>query len=176
MTEAENHGLHKPARFEIEPVWHGESAAEAECQVIKKQNWTRPKVSIKFTDEGDIPAAGRSTNSGSTLSAAMVISRKIRHQIGSPESAGSNGRKGRKRDAPAMLNMLPKFSAGGHEDILQVLAKVVLPSRTPCTRKQPGLFSRRTISADSLATSTARYPRNTTSAAWEGEASLMRRP
>ncbi len=44
---------------------------------------------------------------------------------------GSSGRKGRKSDAPAMLNMLPKFALVVMKTYLSVLAKVRRPSRTP---------------------------------------------
>ena len=74
---------------------------------------------------------GRSTSSASTLSVAMVISGKSVSRFVSRICLGSSGRKGRKSEAPAMLNMLPKLALVAMKTYFSVLAKVVRPSRTP---------------------------------------------
>jgi hypothetical protein len=79
---------------------------------------------------------------------------KIDQQISEQDLLGSSGRNGRESDTPAMLNMLPKLALVAIKTYFSVFAKVVRPSRTPCTRT-PRSFPSKTISAASLATSTA---------------------
>ena len=102
----------------------------------------------------------------------MVISGKSVSRLVSRICFGNNGRNGRNSDAPAMLNMLPKLALVAMKTYFSVFANVVRPSRTPCTRT-PRSFSSRTMSAASLATSTALSTEMPTSAACSAEASLM---
>ena len=67
---------------------------------------------------------------------------------------GNRGRKGKKMDAPAMLNMFPKLALVAMKTYFRVLAKVFRPPYTPATSASR-LFSSSTISATSFATSAA---------------------
>src|SRR6266568_1897439 len=58
---------------------------------------------------------GLCTNSSSTLSPAIVISGKSVSKLMSRICFGSSGKNGRNSDAPAMLNMFPKFAHAIHE-------------------------------------------------------------
>src|ERR1700694_3401298 len=68
--------------------------------------------------------AGRSSNSGSTRSVGIVISLMSYSRLFSRIWVGVIGRKGRKRDAPAALNMLPKLDDVPIRTYLIVLEKV----------------------------------------------------
>src|SRR5271165_5259508 len=66
------------------------------------------------------------------------------------------GRKGRKSEAPAMLNMLPKFELVPISKYFMTLPKALRPSMMPsCRTRRPG--STRITSAASRATSAAGY-------------------
>src|SRR6266540_1411623 len=88
---------------------------------------------------------------------------------------GSIGRKLRKSEAPAALNMFPKFEEVPISTFLIVLAKMRRPSTTPSART-PRSFSSRTTSAASLATSVAVSTEMPTSASWRAIASLTPSP
>ena len=118
---------------------------------------------------------GFSTISLSTVSVAMVVSGKSVNKLVSRICLGSRGRKGKKSDAPAMLNIFPKLALVAIKTYFMVLAKVLRPSFTPSTSASRS-FSRSTISAVSLATSAALSTEIPTSAAWSAEASLMPSP
>ena len=70
---------------------------------------------------------GSSTSSLSTVSVAKVISGKSVNKFVSRICVGSRGRKGRKRDAPAMLNIFPKLALVAMKTYFMVLAKVFRP-------------------------------------------------
>ena len=74
-----------------------------------------------------------------------------------------------------MLTMLPKFALVVMKTYLSVLANVRRPIRTPCART-PRSCSSNTMSAASLATSTALSTEMPTSAAWSALASLIPSP
>jgi hypothetical protein len=61
----------------------------------------------------------------------MVISGKSVNRLVRRICFGSIGRKGRKREAPAILNIFPKLALDAMNTYFNVLAKVLLPSRTP---------------------------------------------
>src|SRR4029450_604350 len=88
---------------------------------------------------------------------------------------GSMGKNGRKRNAPAMLNMLPKFELVPINRYFITLPKERRPSRMPAWRT-PRSRSSRMMSAASLATSTAVATDTPTSAVWMEGASLMPSP
>src|SRR6266536_3268523 len=88
---------------------------------------------------------------------------------------GSIGRKLRKSEAPAALNMFPKFDEVPIRTYLIVLAKMRRPSTTPSARTARS-FSSRTTSAASLATSVAVSTEMPTSASWRAIASLTPSP
>ena len=85
------------------------------------------------------------------------------------------GRKGRIREAPAMLNILPKLELTAIRIYLSVLAKVMRPTSIP-SRRIPKSCLSSTKSAASLATSTAVSTEMPTSAACKAGASLMPSP
>ncbi len=62
---------------------------------------------------------GRASISASTLSLAMVISGTSVSTLVSKICLGNNGRNGSSSDAPAMLNMLPKFALVAIKHVLQ---------------------------------------------------------
>ena len=111
----------------------------------------------------------------STLSEAMVISGKSVSKLVNKICLGNNGKKGKNKEAPAMLNILPKLELVAMNTYFKVLAKVVRPSLTPCTNT-PRFFSIKTICAVSLATSAALSTEIPTSAACNAETSLMPSP
>src|SRR4029450_3223066 len=82
------------------------------------------------------------------------------------------GKNGRKRNAPGMLNMLPKFELVPINRYFITLPKERRPSRMPAWRT-PRSRSSRMMSAASLATSTAVATDTPTSAGWMGGASVM---
>ena len=88
---------------------------------------------------------------------------------------GNIGRNGKKRAAPAMLNMLPKFELEPIRMYLVTFSTVRRPSITP-SRTTSRSCSSSTRSAASLATSAAPSTEMPTSAAWSAEASLMPSP
>lgn len=134
-----------------------------------------PKTIMKLRMKVTFQRRGCSTISLSTLSVPMVVSGKSVIRLVSNICLGRRGRKDRKSDAPAMLNMFPKLALVAMNTYLRVLAKVFLPSFTPHASTSRS-FSSRTMSADSLATSTAPSTERPTSAAWRAEASLIPSP
>src|SRR5450631_1666114 len=100
---------------------------------VRKSNTelTRPKVIMNLRMATMSQRRGWSTISLSTVSVAMVISGKSVIKLVSRICAGNNGRYGRKSDAPAMLNMLPKLALVAMKTYFSVFANVVRPSRTP---------------------------------------------
>ena len=88
---------------------------------------------------------------------------------------GSIGRKGRKVLAINTLNTFPKFELAVILMYLMMLAKVLRPSMTASSSTMR-LFSRRMMSADSLAMSTAVSTEIPTSASLRAAASLMPSP
>ena len=94
----------------------------------------------------------------------MVISGKSVIRLVRSICLGSKGRKGIKRDNPAILNIFPKFALVAIKTYFRVLAKVVRPCLTPSI-KTPKSFSSRTMSAASFATSAAVSTEIPTSAA-----------
>ena len=118
---------------------------------------------------------GRASICSSTLSPDRVIAGRSVSMLVSRICLGSSGRNGSSSEAPAMLNMLPKFALVAMSTYFKVLAKVSRPSRMPSTRMSR-LFSSSTMSATSLATSTASSTDRPTSAACSADASLMPSP
>jgi hypothetical protein len=94
----------------------------------------------------------------------MVISGKSVNKLVSRICVGNRGRKGKKRDAPVMLNMFPKLALVAMKTSFMVLAKVFRPPFTPSTSASR-LFSSSTISAASFATFAALSTEIPTSAA-----------
>ena len=88
---------------------------------------------------------------------------------------GSIGRKDRNSEAPAALNMLPKFDDVAISTYFMVLAKIRRPSMTP-SASTPRSLSSSTMSAASLATSVAESTEMPTSAACRATASLTPSP
>ena len=119
---------------------------------------------------------GVSIISGSTRSVAIVISGKSVIKFIRSTWPGSRGRNFlRKRDAPAMLNMFPKFALVAMKTYFMVFAKVIRPLFTPSISTSRS-FSRRTKSAASFATSTPLSTDREASAACRAGASLMPSP
>src|SRR5476649_1249327 len=94
---------------------------------VRKSNaeLTRPKVIMNLRMATMSQRRGWSTISASTSSVAMVISGKSVIRLVSRIWAGNNGRYGRKSDAAAMLNMLPKLALVAMKTYLSVLANVI---------------------------------------------------
>lgn len=90
----------------------------------------------------------------STLSMAIVISGRSVNRFISKICLGTKGRKDKKSEAPAILNMLPKLALVAINMYFIVFANVRRPSITP-SESTARSFSRSTMSAASLATSTA---------------------
>ena len=67
---------------------------------------------------------------------------------------GNSGRKGKKSEAPAMLNMFPKFALVAIKIYFMVFVNVLRPSTIPWYNTSRSWFNK-TISAASFATSTA---------------------
>ena len=115
-------------------------------EIIK--NRTRiPKTIMKLRMKPTFQRRGCSTISLSTLSVPMVVSGKSVIRLVSKICPGRRGRKDRKRDAPAMLNMFPKFALVAMNTYFRVLAKVFLPSFTPFASTPRVLFKQDNISS-----------------------------
>jgi hypothetical protein len=97
---------------------------------------------------------GLSTISKSTLFVDIVISGASVIKFISKICFGNNGRNGRNSDAPAMLNIFPKFALVAIKTYFNVLANVRLPSSTPFANTANS-FSSNTKSAASFTTSAA---------------------
>ena len=89
---------------------------------------------------------GFSTSSVSTVSVDIVISGRSVSKFISKTCFGNNGRNGKNNDAPAMLNMFPKFALVAMKTYFKVLAKVLLPSCTPFANTPKSFSSIRKIS------------------------------
>ncbi len=98
------------------------------------------RIKWRFKEEGV------SIISLSTLSVAMSISGQIGKKIGNQNLFGKKRKELKNKEAPAMLNIFPKFGAGCHEDIFKVLANVLRPISTPSLSTARS-FLKRTISA-----------------------------
>jgi len=118
---------------------------------------------------------GLSTEMESTRSVAMVISGKSVNRLVSKICFGNRGRNGRNKEAPAILNILPKLALVAMKIYFMVLANVFLPATIPAQSTFRSWF-RSTISAASLATSTAESTEMPTSAVCKAGASLMPSP
>src|ERR1039457_3281217 len=118
---------------------------------------------------------GLISHSASTSSVGMVVCEKSYRRLLISTWIGSMGRNGRNALAPTTLNMLPKFELAAILMYLTMLPNTRRPSNTPCSRTSR-LFSRRMMSEDSLAMSTALSTEMPTSAAFRAEASLMPSP
>ena len=114
-------------------------------------------------------------SSRSMLSVAIAIDGKSVSRLVSNICLGSNGRNGSSKDAPAMLNILPKLALVAIKMYLMVLVNTRRPSFTPFISTDRSLSSS-TRSAASLATSTAVFTDMPTSAARSALASLMPSP
>ena len=136
---------------------------------------TRPKVSMKRLMKAMSQRWGCSIQSASTRSPAIVISGRSVSRLVSRICFGSSGRNGSSKEAPAIEIMLPKLALVAMNTYLSVLAKVRRPSRMPALSTARS-FSSSTISAASLATSTAPCTDRLTSAACSAGASLMPSP
>ena len=88
---------------------------------------------------------------------------------------GVIGKNGTKMLAPSTLNMLPKLLLAPMRTYFRIFANTFRPSTTPDSRTSSD-FSRRMMSADSLAMSTAVSTLIPTSAARRAGASLIPSP
>src|SRR4030042_50230 len=88
---------------------------------------------------------------------------------------GSIGKKGKNSEAPATLNMLPKFELTHNITYFMVLQKDQRPPSTP-SPKTVKSFLKSIMSADSLATSTALSTDTPTSDVFKEGASLIPSP
>ena len=107
---------------------------------------------------------GFAVSSASTSSRGIGISEMSYKILFNNICVGNMGRNGKKSEAPAMLNMLPKLELVPIMMYFKILPKVRRPSITPaCTTSR--FCSNKIMSAAALATSTAESTDNPTSAA-----------
>lgn len=114
-----------------------------------------PKKSMKFLMYVISSFLGFWMYSWSTLSVGMVTSEISYSMLLRSICVGSIGTKGKNKDAPAALNMFPKFELIPMRTYFIVFPKVFLPSRAPALSTVRS-FCSSIMSADSFATSRAR--------------------
>jgi hypothetical protein len=102
--------------------------------------------------ELDVPRGGPGDRFGVDMVGGMASWPVSYRRLFSRIWEGSNGRNARNKEAPAALNMFPKFEEVAISTYFIVLAKIRLPSITPAA-STPRSFSSSTTSAASLATS-----------------------
>ena len=113
--------------------------------------------------------------SSSTASEGMATCETSYRKLFNNTCIGSIGRNGRKRLAPVMLIIFPKFELAPIFIYLIRLPNVLLPSITPSSRTAR-LFCKRMMSADSFAISTALLTDIPISDAFKAGASFMPSP
>src|SRR5215813_10081937 len=97
----------QPERNSVGPAWSSESKAQ---KVMKsKTELSGPKTYMNCRTNLMSQAAGRASASGSTLSAGIASWPVSYRRLFSRIWEGSNGRNARNKEAPAALNMFPKF-------------------------------------------------------------------
>ena len=168
-TDSRNH----PVRNVLLPGAQHEQE-HAEGQIVKDRTH-QAKGDHKAADEAMSQRRGRSTISRSTLSPAMAIAGKSVRKLVSRICMGSMGRKGKKSEAPAMLNMLPKLALVVMRTYLSVLAKVVRPSSMPLAQHAQVVLQQHKVGGllGHVHRLSTEMP---TSAAWRAGASLMPSP
>ena len=134
-----------------------------------------PNTIIKFLINFKSHFPGLVNCALSTLSDAIVKNGRSLIRLFNNICFGSIGKKGRKKDAAAMLNILPKVAPVDIKIYFIELTKDFLPSRIPSANTERS-FSNKTKSAASLATSTAFSVEMPISAALMASASLIPSP
>ena len=118
---------------------------------------------------------GLFSQSSSTESEAICSEGKSVSRFVKRICLGNKGRKFKKRLAPAIENILPKFALVATNIYFKVLIKVLLPSFMPDINTFK-LFCKSTIAAASLAVSAAVFTDTPTSACFMAGESLIPSP
>lgn len=98
-----------------------------------------PNTQMKFRMNFMSPAAGRTSCLGSTRSVGMTSCPALQSRLLRRICEGSIGKKERNTDAPAPLNMLPKFEDVAISTYFMVLPKMRRPSVMP-SASRPRIF------------------------------------